>query len=276
MFDNFKCDNIITFAKTNQKTKTKASDNEYLSLISSENAGKNSTATMYDYFVRELEQEKTTDNANIYTAKSFRDVNPDGIKELDSTNNISMQILNNYFYTNKATTENDYSVCMQLTQGAKKFIFTVDLEEGGEEKLVELNSAYLGQVEVYKAGHHGSKTSSSDVLLNVIQPKIVCVCCCAGSKEYTKNVSNQFPTVDFLKRISPWTTQVYVTTLCQDYDKNEFTSFNGNIVVMSGKEVGSEVSVYCSNNNTILKNSEWYKQNRYELCKTAGIAESWL
>ena len=45
---------------------------------------------------------------------------------------------------------------------------------------------------------------------------------------------------------------------------------------MSGKEVGSEVSVYCSNNNTILKNSEWYKQNRYELCKTAGIAESWL
>ena len=283
IFDNFECNNIITFARTNQKSQIKASNaledvkkpSGILDKIVSKEAGKNKTKTMYDYFLREVSGE-VQKGATFYTAQTFREVNTNGIVPLDSVNNINMQILYHDFYEADAKTENNYSVCMQLTQGSKKFLFTGDLEDIGEQSLVNRNDAYLGQVEVYKAGHHGSKTSSSDVLLNVIQPKIVCVCCCAGSKEYTKNVSNQFPTVDFLKRISPWATQVYVTTLCIDYDKNEFTSFNGNIVVMSGKEAGSEVSVYCSNNNTILKNSEWYKQNRYELCKTAGIAESWL
>ena len=37
----------------------------------------------------------------------------------------------------------------------------------------------MPEVELYKAGHHGSKTSSSNALLEVIKPKIVCVskCC---------------------------------------------------------------------------------------------------
>lgn len=274
IFDNFVCENIISFAKTNQKSKTKASENAILNRISSEKAGKNSTQTMYDFFVREVSDE-VNNGAHFYTATEFRDANANGIVALDSINNINMQILDSYYYTNKAETENDYSVCMQLTQGDKKFLFTGDLEKDGEDRLVALNDAYMGQVEVYKAGHHGSKTSSNEILLAKIQPKIVCVCCCAGSKEYTKNVSNQFPTVDFIKRISPYTTQVFVTTLCLDYDKNEFTSFNGNIVVMS-ENATSAVAVCCSNNNTILKDSAWYKQNRLELCRTAGVGQTWL
>ena len=52
-------------------------------------------------------------------------------------------------------------------------------EIDGEESLIEKND--LPKVALYKAGHHGSKTSSSAALLEVIKPDMVCVCCCAGS-----------------------------------------------------------------------------------------------
>ena len=34
---------------------------------------------------------------------------------------------------------------------------------------------------------------------------------------------------------------------------------NGNVIVSSN---GNEVAVACSNNNTILKDTEWFKNNR--------------
>ena len=62
-------------------------------------------------------------------------------------------------------------------------MFTGDLEEKGEEALVENNT--LPKCKLFKAGHHGSPTSSTEALLSVIQPEIVCVSCCCGSEEYT-------------------------------------------------------------------------------------------
>ena len=144
-----------------------------------------------------------------------------------------------------------------INQGDNHFLFTGDLEESGEEKLVELNK--LPQVTLYKAGHHGSKTSSNEVLLAAIQPQIVCVCCCAGSSEYTDNNSNQFPTQAFIDRIAPYTELVYVTTLCTDYENNQYVSMNGNITVTSN---ATGVYVDCSNVNTILKEWDWFKANR--------------
>ena len=88
-------------------------------------------------------------------------------------------------------------------QGDKHFLFTGDLEEDGEISLVESNE--LPKVELFKAGHHGSKTSSNDVLLKVIEPEIVCVCCCAGSVEYTQNFENTFPTQAMIDRVSLYT-----------------------------------------------------------------------
>ena len=136
-------------------------------------------------------------------------------------------------------------------------MFTGDLEKEGEEKLVEMNE--LPKVTLYKAGHHGSKTSSHNVLLDVIQPEYVCVCCCAGSSEYTKKPENQFPTQEFIDRIAPYTDKVYVTTLCVDYEGDKFKSMNGNIRVTSGS---NGVKVRGSENNTLLKDTEWFKSNR--------------
>ena len=145
------------------------------------------------------------------------------------------------------------------------YLFTGDLEEDGEESLVEEYYKEYGknlpEVDLYKAGHHGSKTSSSEALLEIISPEIVCVCCCAGSSEYTSKVENQFPTQAFIDRIAQYTHQVYVTTLCLDYNNGSFKSFNGNIVVTSSNG-DNDISVACANNNTVLKDTDWFKENR--------------
>lgn len=170
---------------------------------------------------------------------------------------VEMEILYNYFYENRSADENNYSVCLLFNQGDKHFLFTGDLEEEGEEYLVQYNE--LPEVELFKAGHHGSKTSSNDCLLSVIRPKIVCVCCCAGTDEYTDEPANQFPTQDMIDRVAKYTGRVYVTSLGDESAEDGFVSMNGNIVVTSNR---SGVSVRCSNNDVLLKDTDWFKANR--------------
>lgn len=239
IFDLYECETIIDFSMTNQKE----------------------TSTMYSNYQRELSDE-IAQGATHYTALECVNNENGATDVFEIGDGITLQILDSFYYTNKSSTENNYSVCCMISQDvgngeSKNFLFTGDLEADGEEYLVEMNE--LPKVELYKAGHHGSKTSSTTTLLSVIQPEVVCVCCCAGSSEYTKVAENQFPTQEFVDRIAPYTDQVFVTTLCVDYANNEFTSFNGNIVYLSKAD---EHAVVCSNNNTILKNSDWFKNNR--------------
>ena len=116
-------------------------------------------------------------------------------------------------------------------------------------------------VSVYKAGHHGSKTSSGETLLAAIRPEYVGVCCCAGSDEYKAEPENTFPTQAFIDRIAQYTDKVFVTTLCVDYKKGIYTSFNGNIVIWI-RPTMQNVSIDCSNNNKKLKDTEWFATNR--------------
>ena len=179
---------------------------------------------------------------------------------------VSLEILYNFYYENDASSENDYSVCFMIKHGDRKFLFTGDLEEKGEEYLVEYNA--ISNVDVYKAGHHGSNTSSSSDFLSVINPKIVVVTCVAGSVEYTQNLQNTFPTQNFINNVSKHTEKVYVTSQIEIemgsddkyHNKGQQKSLNGNVVVVSNAD--SEISVNCSANDLYLKDSEWYKNNR--------------
>ena len=63
-------------------------------------------------------------------------------------------------------------------------------------------------VDLYKAAHHGSKTSSTMDFLNLIQPKMCVVSCSAGNPEYTSNYLNVFPTQTFVSNISKFTDKV--------------------------------------------------------------------
>ena len=241
LFDMFEIGTIIEFAKTNKTTDNK----------------------MFGYYEAQKADAVSDYGTTVRDAKYFIDNPGENLFTLgDAGKDVSCEILNQKYYTETDPhTENNYSVCLQIIQGTKKYLFTGDLEKDGEESLVELNTSSLSQVELYKAGHHGSKTSSSSALLEVIRPKVVCVCCCAGSSEYTSKNENQFPTQAFIDRVYAHDTKVYVTTLCVDYKQNKYESFNGNIVVYSNL-ADSVVNVACSNNTTELRDTEWFKNNR--------------
>ncbi len=231
IFDLYECETIIDFAITNQK----------------------SDAKMYNNYLRERADEIAT-GATHYTADQCIE---QGKSVFNLTGTATLTVLNHKYYYEKAETENDYSVCVLVSDGDNNFLFTGDLEEEGEESLVEMND--IPKVDVYKAGHHGSKTSSHEPLLAEIQPEVVCVCCCAGSSEYGAKPQNTFPTQDFVDRISKYTDRVYVTTLCVDYDNGQFTSMNGNIVISYSF---GDMVVNCSASDTKLKDTEWFKNNR--------------
>ena len=211
--------------------------------------------TLYGEYLDAVEYSKSQ-GATVYTAFECWNNEKGASRSYTLADDITMNFLYQTYYEEKTGDENDYSVCMLLTQGSNNYLFTGDLEKHGEASLVANNK--LPKCKLFKGGHHGSPTSSTDALLSVIKPEIVCVCCCAGSDEYTDNPANMFPSQAFVDRIAPYTQKVYVTTMVAD-NANGYQSMNGNIVVSSS---GGEVSVNCSNNNTFLKDTEWFIKNR--------------
>lgn len=231
ILDLYEIGTIIDFALTNQEP----------------------TGKMYSNYVRER-SEAVERGATHYTAKQIIELD---MSVITLSEGILMTILDQYYYHNSTSDENDYSVCTLFSYGDDHFLFTGDLEKDGEKSLIQMND--LPKVKLYKAGHHGSKTSSSAELLSVIQPEVVCVTCCCGSPEYTSNNENQFPTQDFINRVAIYTDEVYVTTLSVDYEKGVFTSMNGNIVVLVGL---SGIEIKFTGSDLKLKDTEWFRENR--------------
>ena len=209
----------------------------------------NATSAIYNNYIS-LRDEKVAsgDIAHHYTANDCIQGNNGAKRIYQLGEGMSMEILDQKFYRETTSDENDYSVCA---------LFTGDLEKDGEKSLVELNS--LPEVELFKGGHHGSYTANTDTLLNVIKPKTICICCCAGSDEYTKTPENMFPAQLAVNRMAKWTDQIFVTTVVSD-DEKGYKSLNGNINFHCSK--GKEYVVTGSNNSIILKDTEWFKNNR--------------
>ena len=76
--------------------------------------------------------------------------------------------------------ENNDSIVLMLTKrGTTKVlaVLTGDLMKTGEKKLINLirSQGYRVRGAIYKAGHHGSKTSSTENLIDLISPKLVLI-----------------------------------------------------------------------------------------------------
>ena len=249
IFDLYECETIIDFPKTDKSETTEKGNR-----------------SLYGKYVDERTAEVNA-GAKHYTALECCN-NENGAQKvynLTEDGNVKLEILYNYYYENNAKDENDYSVCVQFLHGDRRFIFTGDLEADGEEYLIEYND--LKQVELYKAGHHGSVSSSSTKFMQAIKPKACVVCCCAGCVEYTKNINKVFPSQQFINNVAPYTSKIYIPIMMdmvqvdgENYDnEGDVQIMNGNVVIIS---TDGEVSVECSNNNTILKESKWFKENR--------------
>lgn len=239
LFDLYVCETIIDFSQAKSTTKNNAIYKNYqIQLAEAVEAG-----------------------ATHYTAAECI---TDGHSEFDLGYGIELTILDSYYYYNTSSSENDHSVCCMITYGEDHFLFLGDLEGNtpsnkskAEHYLVEMND--LPEVTLYKASHHGSKTSSSDELLSVIRPGIVVVPCVAGSPEYTPVDANMFPTQEAIDTIATYTDQVYVTSLYDPEAAGKYVSMNGNIIVRSD---GVTVTVTCSASDTLLKDTDWFREHR--------------
>ena len=82
-------------------------------------------------------------------------------------------------YVVKKNDTNDASISVEVIYGDETFLLTGDLPSTEEQKLINGGltksarggSASGGNVTVYKAGHHGSKYSSGEILLTYIRPE---------------------------------------------------------------------------------------------------------
>jgi beta-lactamase superfamily II metal-dependent hydrolase len=69
----------------------------------------------------------------------------------------------------KCFSQNNKSGLIKLCYGDKSILFTGDLEKEGERLWTELYGKFL-KTDVLKAGHHGSKSSTSELFLNYVKP----------------------------------------------------------------------------------------------------------
>ncbi len=99
---------------------------------------------------------------------------------------------------------NNYSIGIILRHGNNDFLFTGDAETLAEEEMIR--SGKLEHVKVYKAGHHGSSTSSSEDFMRIISPDYAVIMCGAGN-------SYGHPHDEVVERLSVYVKQIFRTDL---------------------------------------------------------------
>ena len=108
--------------------------------------------------------------------------------------------------------DNNASIVIQAKYGSRKYLFMGDLEKQEEAK------RKWNEVDVLKAGHHGSNTSSTQEFLNQVKPKYVFVS--AG-----KNNKYRLPNVKAMERIEKMGAKIFRT----DVNESSFwLTSNGN------------------------------------------------
>ena len=98
---------------------------------------------------------------------------------------------------------NDYSPIMLLTYGETKLLLTGDAETEMEQEFLTHYTSNM-DVDILKVGHHGSETSTSQALLDLVNPEYA-VIQCGNNKTY------QHPRQATLDRLSAEDITVYRT-----------------------------------------------------------------
>lgn len=249
IFSHYQVENIIDFPNTNK-------------------TNLNPTTTVIGKYYAARDAEVAL-GATHYTALECYNNKNGATRIIQLSETVELEVLYNYYYDHSYSTgENNFSVCVMLNHGENHYLFTGDLESAGEKKLVTYykdNHGGLPKCTLYKAGHHGSGTSSCPELLEAIDPDYICICTCAGTSEYTDNKDNQFPYQSFIDNVAPYTDKVFVTTMVDNYVDSGWSS-NGTVKSMNGDIVcyfnNNQINFRFSNNSLLLKDTDWFKENR--------------
>ncbi len=126
-------------------------------------------------------------------------------------------------YIGKKDDTNDASVSIVITYGEESFLLTGDLPSVRESELISVELPK--NITVYKAGHHGSKNSSSEQLLSYIRPEYVVIS--AG-----KDNKYGHPNPEALDRLQKYSREILSTIEKGDIT---FRSDGRNMEVMTDK-----------------------------------------
>ncbi len=140
------------------------------------------------------------------------------------------------------TNDNENSIVVMLQHGDNTFLFTGDAEENAEAFM----SDELTHIDVLKAGHHGSGTASTDLLLNAITPTDIILCVDFPDDDDGEN-GYGIPPQDSLDRMFAQTDNIYATGV------------SGTIVIASN---GTTYTITGTDNTTLFKDSVWFSTHR--------------
>lgn len=152
--------------------------------------GKAHTTATYRNFLNKIEQRKATKYSQ-----------PRAGQTLNWGEEIKVRVLSP---PHLRWNSNDCSIVIKLTYGRVSFLFTGDAAEEAEKEMVSHFSTKLKST-ILKAGHHGSRSSSSDDFLRVVRPKIAVIS--VGKNPYGH------PTKEVLDRLTHLGIKVYRTDL---------------------------------------------------------------
>lgn len=98
---------------------------------------------------------------------------------------------------------------------------SMEYELGAESLLLKRNYDLLKNGVLYfKAGHHGSMTSNSENLLNIIRPQYIGISCCAAGQY-------NFPKDSTLTQMCQYTDKIYLTSYKSNIDDTTASPYHG-------------------------------------------------
>lgn len=231
---------------------------------------------------------------NYYTASALTAGGVSKEFSLGSTG-ATLTILYNYYYSHSiweadivisGAAANVISVCVLITYGEQKLLFTGDLEEydsnnnyeeiggegnGGETLLYENNKELLRDgVTFYKAAHHGSRTSNSADFIDKIRPQYIVIPAVAGSRYHASSEEeNRFPAQSVLDNFLKYTDYIYIpsyaeysseSSAVEEESTNGAKKYYGDITItFSGEKATVETEQL---NACAITETEWFKNNR--------------
>ena len=152
----------------------------------------NAVDVLDKYDVKKLvipDQVKTTKMYETFMAKAEEQTDAGLIEVLNANDMVGQNLVSDPLEVkvlgplkNDYDDSNDYSIVLMARYGNKRVLLTGDAEKEAEEDLVERYMSSDLDCDVYKLGHHGSRTSSSQELLNKATPSIVVASCGTDNK----------------------------------------------------------------------------------------------
>lgn len=138
---------------------------------------------------------------------------------------------------NTRSDANNASVVAKLIYNKTSFLFTGDIEEESQDRLLKDNASDL-KSDVLKVAHHGSRYTSSKEFLETVKPRIAVISCGTGN-------SYGHPHKEALQRLAAENIKIYRT----DLNGTVLITSDGNDIKVSTMKTSEKVAVPATKTN---------------------------